>query len=505
MASITQYIGSRYVPVLADPVEWNSTRQYEPLTIVTHQGASYTSRQYVPSGIEITNESYWVLSANYNAQVEQYRQEVHKIVPFDATPTEGSTKGVTSDGINKAIDTAVSVETTRAKGAEETNATAITDETIRAKAAEKVNAENISKNTEYINNLKSGRGRMGIGVYIGNSYTDGVGSSDGKSGFFGRTQHILFNDSYSFTSGGIGFAKYSDHNTTFNDMVSNASSSSQFENDKVNAVIFTCAMGDTRAICENGYTAWGNGLATTISNAKSAFPNAAIIVQYAETVYGRNVQKSYSVNYNQIQYYTHYALSVFATQYGYTYIGWTGWNTNQQSGFNYLDSYHPNDAGYKAIVASFFNGFYGESPYRMRSYQYRIPNCTQYNMVEIQAYGPFDCMFNINELTKEVFGTSYTAGAVIDLLILCDADNGSGGSSVLPFMFNLGSKLQVPVRFNSSKIDFVTLAETANIQTGLTRISMTYYANLSADDIAGLSSSFYGNFRFFSLKRSLGI
>lgn len=116
-----QYIGTRYVPVFADPVEWDSTRQYEPLTIVTHQGASYTSRQYVPAGIEITNESYWVLSADYNAQVEAYRKEVRGILPYDETPTEGSTKGVTSDGIEKAI----AAETTRAIGAEKRNADAI--------------------------------------------------------------------------------------------------------------------------------------------------------------------------------------------------------------------------------------------------------------------------------------------------------------------------------------------------------------------------------------------
>lgn len=401
--------------------------------------------------------------------------------------------------------TAIADETTRATQAEQTLQANIDTENSKNTAAISKNATDISKNTAAINNLKSGRGRMGIGVYIGNSYTDGVGSSDGKSGFFGLTRHILFNDSYSFTSGGIGFAKYSDHDTTFNDMVSNASASAQFDNDKVNAVIFTCAMGDTRAICDKGYNAWVNGLATTINHARTAFPNAVIIVQYAETVFGRNVQKSYSVNYNQVQYYIHYALGVFATQYGYTYIGWIGWNTNQQSGFNYEDNYHPNDKGYKAIVTSFFNGFYGESPYRMRSYQYRIPNCTQNNMVEIQAYGPFDCMFNINNMTKEVFGTSYTAGNVIDLLILCDADTGNGGSSVLPFTFNLGSPLHVPVRFNYSTLKFVTLAESWNIQTGLTKLSMTYNENLSAENIAGLSSSLYGNFRFFSLKRSLPI
>lgn len=74
--SVTQYIGSRYVPVFADPIEWDNTKTYEPLTIVTHDGNSYTSAQYVPKGIDIANTSYWKLTGNYNAQVEQYRKEV---------------------------------------------------------------------------------------------------------------------------------------------------------------------------------------------------------------------------------------------------------------------------------------------------------------------------------------------------------------------------------------------------------------------------------------------
>lgn len=66
----TQYVGSRYVPVFADPLEWNSTRTYEPLTIVEHEGNSYTSAQYVPKGVDISNESFWKLTGNYNAQVD---------------------------------------------------------------------------------------------------------------------------------------------------------------------------------------------------------------------------------------------------------------------------------------------------------------------------------------------------------------------------------------------------------------------------------------------------
>lgn len=72
---VRQYIGARYVPLFADPAEWDNTKTYEPLTIVLHKGNSYTSRQYVPAGIDITNNDYWALTGNYNAQVEAYRAE----------------------------------------------------------------------------------------------------------------------------------------------------------------------------------------------------------------------------------------------------------------------------------------------------------------------------------------------------------------------------------------------------------------------------------------------
>lgn len=86
-----QYIGSRYVPIFADPIEWDKAGTYEPLTIVIHQGNSYTSRQYVPSGIDITDDTYWALTGNYNAQVEQYRREVAS--KLDTVAHDGTLKG----------------------------------------------------------------------------------------------------------------------------------------------------------------------------------------------------------------------------------------------------------------------------------------------------------------------------------------------------------------------------------------------------------------------------
>lgn len=74
--TVREYIGARYVPLFADPIEWDNTRTYEALTVVTYLGNSYTSRQAVPIGISISNDDYWALTANYNAQIEAYRAEV---------------------------------------------------------------------------------------------------------------------------------------------------------------------------------------------------------------------------------------------------------------------------------------------------------------------------------------------------------------------------------------------------------------------------------------------
>lgn len=89
---VTQYVGARYVPLFANPAQWTNDRQYEPLTIVLYQGNSFTSMQYVPVGIDINNEEFWAQTGNYNAQVEQYRQEVKeynkKIATLENTQTQ---------------------------------------------------------------------------------------------------------------------------------------------------------------------------------------------------------------------------------------------------------------------------------------------------------------------------------------------------------------------------------------------------------------------------------
>lgn len=72
----SMYVGARYVPKFADPIEWDTERGYESLTIVTYKGESYTSKCSVPPGIDIKNARYWALTGAYNAQVEEYKNQV---------------------------------------------------------------------------------------------------------------------------------------------------------------------------------------------------------------------------------------------------------------------------------------------------------------------------------------------------------------------------------------------------------------------------------------------
>jgi len=71
------YYGMRYVPLFMG--DWDITKSYEPLSIVYYNGNSYTSRTFVPTNTEITNEDMWALTGNYNAQIEAYRQELREL------------------------------------------------------------------------------------------------------------------------------------------------------------------------------------------------------------------------------------------------------------------------------------------------------------------------------------------------------------------------------------------------------------------------------------------
>ena len=67
--AIKQYIGARYVPIMFG--EWDNKVAYSPLTIVIYKNNSYTSKKYVPVGIDIGDTNYWVLTGNFNGQINE--------------------------------------------------------------------------------------------------------------------------------------------------------------------------------------------------------------------------------------------------------------------------------------------------------------------------------------------------------------------------------------------------------------------------------------------------
>lgn len=127
----SQYIGARYVPIFADPIEWDNHRSYESLTIVTHDGESYTSKCNVGPGIDITNTRYWAKTGAYNAQVEQYKSEVKdlssQVSGFASDNAEFREKIDQYDKDNAAMKNTVAANNARVDALAERMATAETE------------------------------------------------------------------------------------------------------------------------------------------------------------------------------------------------------------------------------------------------------------------------------------------------------------------------------------------------------------------------------------------
>lgn len=232
---VTQYVGARYVPLFAEPLEWDKTRAYEPLTIVLYQGNSFTSRQYVPVGVEIDNESFWANTGNYNAQVEQYRQEVKA---FDSRITTNA----------QAIDT----EITRAKNAEQTLQTSIDTVKIRAEEA--------------VHNIANGK-YNGTIVAFGDSITRGYGTTDLHSwawyvaNYFGADIKNYAVDGASFT-------------INIPNQVDTAASDTTYNHSEVKIILIGGGINDH----EFDYVQISSGIEKTINKVKAEFPNAKIYI-----------------------------------------------------------------------------------------------------------------------------------------------------------------------------------------------------------------------------------
>lgn len=163
------YIGARYVPIFADPVEWDDEREYEPLTIVTYNGNCYTSKCYVPKGAQLPpypegQTKYWVKTSDYNYQfadlkktvtdlsrlVEQFQKDNERftelingwnaqVQQWEQEMTAWGERLDTVESNVSDLTDRLNAEIARAKAAEQTNAAAITEETALREAGDTAN------------------------------------------------------------------------------------------------------------------------------------------------------------------------------------------------------------------------------------------------------------------------------------------------------------------------------------------------------------------------------
>lgn len=351
--AVTQYIGARYVPTFGrvgdDTIDWDSSKTYEPLTIVLNQGNSYTSRQYVPVGIDISNGDYWALTGNYNAQIDAYRSQVTQLqnnlegydtdIAANASAiTENASKISTHETTIASIQSDIAnydSEITANASAIAENASAITAETARAKAAEAENFE--SQRNAY----KAWTGRKAI--IIGDSFSAPSSSQEKWPYYLAQSLGFTYRNYAVGATGFIDPGNNTDDMRFVNQVNKAANELSQNEREEIDYVFVFGGYNDVSRSDANAsamQTAAGDVSAAIMTS----FPNALIICipmnwrvdKFTSTARNYATAITYGMTRNT-------SAPVRIINYVWT---WLFCSTGSYSS----DELHPNDNGYKQLA-----------------------------------------------------------------------------------------------------------------------------------------------------------
>lgn len=245
---VRQYVGARYVPVFADPPEWSGTRGYESLTVVLHEGNSYTSRQSVPVGIDIGDTAYWAETGNYNAQIEAYRREVREY-----------------DGRITANASAIAAETrTR-----ESEIAAETQARIDGDDALALRIDSLSKQTP----VQAENGRNA--VFIGDSFMAPTESYPRKLAYF--TAQLMGWTMHNYAYGGSGWVDEAGASMNFYHQIQKAAQQIGIPVADVDYIVIGGGFNDWNDPTPLTYDQLYSAALRTIKEARAQFPNAQII------------------------------------------------------------------------------------------------------------------------------------------------------------------------------------------------------------------------------------
>ena len=248
---VKQYVGARYVPKFASPVEWAADTSYEALTIVTFNNASYTSKIQVPPtvGNPANNPQYWALTGNYNAQVEQYRQEV--------VQTREELTGVRSD-VDKSVEelnNKITSSLTQSKNYTDGQITTLKSDVDGSITELQEEINNIDTADEYI--------------IISDSYGE---TRDGTSWITIISGLLGTNKCHSAYQGGYGFAPAYDPNNSFIKLLKGISGIS--DPSKIKKIIVAGGFNDRLQTTDKIITA----INEFTQYAKTTYPKAVVLI-----------------------------------------------------------------------------------------------------------------------------------------------------------------------------------------------------------------------------------
>lgn len=391
----TQYIGARYVPIFGRKgeatIEWDNTAPYEPLTVVLHQGNSYTSRQYVPTGIDILNEDFWANTGNYNAQIEQYRQTVEQykaeVETFDQRITNNTTS---AKNANDKLS-AMGIDTNE-DGTDFLNRVDTIDNKVTFNKS-LFNAMGVNNTTDATafkteqNNLRAISRCPKYAIFIGDSWTYGVGTGvdHNTNSFAIQLATMLQTTPKNYAVGSTGYAQPVYGRSTFAMQLDEAIADNTYNHNDVGYVFIMGGFNDR----------WGNKTADEVGSAcrsicdKAAtnYPNAKIIVIGFNDLQGlycdsrtRELANAISVNARNSN------RAIYIDNPAITF--------NNNLGFC-IDDNHPNATGYKILAKSVFNSINSNNngnscmtiPWTMCTYTREEKNVKCVNTVRVNGTG----------------------------------------------------------------------------------------------------------------------
>ena len=195
-------------------------------------------------------------------------------------------------------------------------------------------------------------------VIIGNSFTNGAGSTAGNEGIAYKLTPY-FNHIYSYTNGGAGFGTYTGHPVSYMDLLSQAATElTELQRLNVTHILFVSAVGDDRIFTAQSDRdmAWlGTALASIRQTQLTYFPNAVTMV-YLATQSSANGNGDVT---SKTATYLHNGFKFLAPNHGIAYLGWGGYALARIPAMSSSDGYHPSDAGYELLAGQLFAALFG--------------------------------------------------------------------------------------------------------------------------------------------------